>query len=157
MSESTTTAPILTRAVEDYLKAAYCLQVEDGLATTRRLWLALGLSAASVTNMSKRLHKARLVRHTSYHGVVLTGEGIQAASKVFHRHRLIAMYLMETLGYNWDEVEQEAECLEHHMSDQLAARIEAFLGYPPLSDDAEASVTPKVPPAVNSPDRHRRS
>jgi DtxR family Mn-dependent transcriptional regulator len=146
MDERTTTAPIPTRAVEDYLKAAYRLQREDGLATTRRLSQALGLSDASVTKMSKRLHRAELVCHTSYHGVVLTKEGIHLASKVLRHHRLIAMYLVETLGYGWDEASQEAERLEHHMSDQLVARIDAFLGYPALSDELDDSAAPAFTP-----------
>jgi DtxR family Mn-dependent transcriptional regulator len=77
----------VTPAMMAYCKAVYCLQQEDDLATTGRLSQALGLSDASVTKMSKRLHKTNLVRHTRYHGVVLTKEGIHLASKVLRHHR----------------------------------------------------------------------
>lgn len=69
---------------------------------------------------------------------------------------IIAMYLVETLGYSWDKVGPEAEHLEHHMSDQLVARIDAFLGYPELSDEAHDSGVAMVAPAVTSVDRQSR-
>ena len=99
----------ITPAMQDYLKAAYCLHQEGNLVATGQLSQALGLSDVTVTKMIKRLHKARLVCHTRYRGIVLTEEGAQIASKVLRRHHLIALYLVETFGYNWDEVEQEAE------------------------------------------------
>ncbi len=157
MGKPRTPAPMLTRAAEDYLKAVYRLEREEGLATTRRLSQALGLSDASVTNMSKRLHTAELVRHTRYRGVVLTEEGLHRATKVLRRHHLIAMFLIKTLGCSRDEVGHEADRLEHHVSDQLADRINAFLDYPPLSDEPDENDATTVPSTVVLLDRQDRS
>lgn len=145
-----------TPAMKAYCKAAYCLQQEAGHVKTRQLSQALGLSDATVTKMSKRLHKVKLVHHTRYHGVVLTEEGIYFARKALHHHFLIALYLVETLGYSWDEVEQEAESLEYYVSDQLPDRIGAILGYPTHLDEARDGAPPRVAPAVTSADRWSR-
>ncbi len=119
-----------TRAMEDYLKAAYRLQEEGGPATTQRLAEALGVSGPSVTNMIKRLHEQGLLRHTRYQGVELTEEGSRIALEVTRHHRLLELFLAETLGYGWDEVHAEAERLEHHISEEMEARIDAALGHP---------------------------
>jgi len=116
--------------MEDYLKAAYRLKMDGKPATTQLLADELGVSGPSVTNMVKRLDEMRLMRHTRYQGVELTPAGEKIALEVVRHHRLLELYLAETLGYPWDQVHDEAEKLEHHVSDELEARMDSFLGFP---------------------------
>jgi DtxR family Mn-dependent transcriptional regulator len=116
--------------MEDYLKVAYRLQSDGGPVTTQRLAEELGISGPSVTNMVKRLHELGLVRHARYHGVELTEAGQKVALEVIRHHRLLELYLAETLGYNWDQVHEEAERLEHHVSEELEERMDSALGHP---------------------------
>jgi DtxR family transcriptional regulator, Mn-dependent transcriptional regulator len=122
--------PVITPAMEDYLKRIYRLEGAGTEVATQRLADELGFSGASVTNMVKRLHELRLVEHTPYHGVRLTPAGERVALEVIRHHRLLELYLAETLGYGWDQVHEEAERLEHHVSDELEARMDSILGYP---------------------------
>jgi DtxR family Mn-dependent transcriptional regulator len=123
-------APRITHAMEDYLKGVYRLQQEGGSVTTQALAEELGISGPSVTNMVKRLNELRLVEHTPYHGVRLTPAGEKIALEVLRHHRLLELYLAETLGYPWDQVHDEAERLEHHLSEELEARLDSALGHP---------------------------
>ncbi len=123
-------APRVTPAMEDYLKAAYRLRDGAGPVTTQRLAEVLGVSSPSVTNMVKRLHELGLVRHERYRGVELTGAGERIALRVVRRHRLLELYLAERLGFPWDESHAEADRLEHHVSEEMEARIDAVLGHP---------------------------
>ncbi len=116
--------------MEDYLKAVYRLRDARGQVTTQRLAEELGVTGPSVTNMVKRLDELRLLRHTRYHGVELTPAGEKIALEVLRHHRLLELYLAESLGYPWDEVHAEAERLEHHVSEELEARMDSALGYP---------------------------
>jgi len=116
--------------MEDYLKAAYRLKMDGKPATTQLLADELGVSGPSVTNMVKRLDEMRLMRHTRYQGVELTPAGERIALEVVRHHRLLELYLAETLGYPWDQLHDEAEKLEHHVSDELEARMDSFLGFP---------------------------
>lgn len=127
---STPSTARISHAMEDYLKGIYRLVQESGVATTQHLAEELGISGPSVTNMLKRLHELRLVRHTRYHGVELTESGEKVALEVLRHHRLLELYLSESLGYAWDRVHEEAEHLEHHVSDELEARMDSALGYP---------------------------
>jgi DtxR family Mn-dependent transcriptional regulator len=130
---STNHQPQVTHAMEDYLKAVYRLRDSvgpGGQVTTQRLADELGVTGPSVTNMVKRLHDLRLLRHTRYHGVELTPAGEKIALEVLRHHRLLELYLAETLGYPWDEVHAEAERLEHHVSEELEARMDSVLGHP---------------------------
>jgi DtxR family Mn-dependent transcriptional regulator len=122
--------PQVSHAMEDYLKAVYRLRDEHGQVTTLRLADELGVTGPSVTNMIKRLHDMHLLNHTRYHGVELTPAGEKIALEVIRHHRLLELYLAESLGYPWDEVHAEAERLEHHVSDELEARMDSALGYP---------------------------
>lgn len=122
--------PQVTHAMEDYLKAIYRLRESTGQVTTQRLADELGVTGPSVTNMVKRLHDLRLLRHSRYRGVELTEAGAKIALEVLRHHRLLELYLAETLGMPWDQVHAEAEKLEHHLSDQLEARMDSALGYP---------------------------
>lgn len=122
--------PQVSHAMEDYLKAAYRLKMDGKPATTQLLADELGVSGPSVTNMVKRLDEMRLLTHTRYQGVELTPAGEKIALEVVRHHRLLELYLAETLGYPWDQVHDEAEKLEHHVSDELEARMDSFLGFP---------------------------
>jgi DtxR family Mn-dependent transcriptional regulator len=118
-------------AVQDYLKAVYRETDEgDGHASTTAIAARLGVSAASATNMLKRLDAAGLVEHSPYHGASLTADGRAIALEVIRHHRLLETYLAEALGVPWDEVHAEAEILEHALSEALEARISERLGHP---------------------------
>ncbi|MBC8077152.1 MAG: metal-dependent transcriptional regulator [Chloroflexales bacterium] len=121
----------ITPAIEDYLKAIYTLQQAQREVGTSLLSEQLdGKKPGSVTGMLKRLAELKLVAYTPYQGVRLTETGTKIALEVVRHHRLIELYLVEALGYSWDEVHDEAENLEHHISEKLEARIAARLGHP---------------------------
>lgn len=120
----------LTRSVEDYLKAIYTLSEAGHPATTTGIAEAMMLAAPSVSGMIKRLAEAGLVEHLPYKGVTLTGDGRRAALRMLRRHRLIEAYLVHSLGYTWDTVHDEAERLEHAVSDDLIERMARALGNP---------------------------
>ncbi|HEY9015402.1 MAG TPA: metal-dependent transcriptional regulator [Gemmatimonadales bacterium] len=120
----------LTRSVEDYLKAIYQLSPEGRAASTSEIAHLLALSPPSVTGMVKRLSEHGLLEHVPYRGVQLTDEGRRAALRMVRRHRLIEAYLVEFLGYSWDTVHEEAERLEHAVSETLIERMANALGNP---------------------------
>lgn len=120
----------LSQSVEDYLKAIYVLQSEGESATTTNIANALEVSSASVTNMLKRLAKMNLLEHESYKGAKLTSAGNKIALEILRHHRLLELYLKEVMGYSWDEVHDEAEKLEHHISEQFEDRIAELLNHP---------------------------
>lgn len=120
----------ISPAIEDYLKAIYTLGRSQPQVTTSLLADHLGFKPASVTGMLKTMADLQLVRYTPYHGVELTPAGERIALEVVRHHRLLELYLVEALGYGWDEVHDEAERLEHHISEKLEARIAARLGQP---------------------------
>jgi DtxR family Mn-dependent transcriptional regulator len=118
--------------VQDYLKVIYRL-AEDGdgsLITTSQVAEALGVTAASASNMLRRLDEAGLALQRPRQGVELTREGRQAALEVIRHHRLVETFLATKLGMPWDEVHAEAEILEHHISEALEQRISEVLGHP---------------------------
>jgi DtxR family Mn-dependent transcriptional regulator len=118
-------------AVEDYAKAIYALEQRTGDAvSTTALAERLNVTAASASGMVKRLGELGLVEHRPYHGVSLTGSGRRVALEVMRHHRLLELYLVESLGVPWDRVHDEAEVLEHVLSDELEALIAAKLGHP---------------------------
>lgn len=120
----------LSQSVEDYLKAIFVLESEGEAATTTNIANALNVSSASVTNMLKRLAKANLLKHQSYKGAKLTAAGKKIALEILRHHRLLELYLKEVMGYSWDEVHDEAENLEHHISEQFEDRIAELLNHP---------------------------
>ena len=120
----------LTRSVEDYLKAIYRLSPEGRPASTSEIAHLLALSPPSVTGMVKRLSEHGLLEHVPYRGVQLTDDGRRAALRMVRRHRLIEAYLVEFLGYSWDTVHEEAERLEHAVSDTMVERMATALGNP---------------------------
>lgn len=119
-----------TASVEDYLKAIYELERALGSAPTTEIAARLSVSPASVSGMIRRLAEQKLLRHARYRGVRLTKEGRRIALRTLRRHRIIESYLMNTLGYPWDQVHEEAERLEHAASDELIERMAAALGEP---------------------------
>jgi DtxR family Mn-dependent transcriptional regulator len=120
----------LTRSVEDYLKAVYHLTEGGEAASTTGLAAALELAAPSVSGMVKRLAEQGLLQHEPYRGVTLTKPGRREALRILRRHRLIETYLVSFLGYSWDTVHDEAERLEHAVSDDLVSRMAEALGDP---------------------------
>lgn len=121
---------MLSDAVQDYMKQIYLLERRDGKATTSALADAMGVSAASTTSMVKKLAGLGLVAHSKYRGVTLTPPGEKVALEVLRHHRLLEVYLTQTLGLSWDKVHSEAERLEHVLSEELEAEIDRVLGYP---------------------------
>jgi DtxR family transcriptional regulator, Mn-dependent transcriptional regulator len=123
--------PRLSEAIENYAKAIYALARRgDGTVTTTALAERVGVSAGSVSSMVKKLAERGLVEHEPYRTVQLTAEGRRVALSVLRHHRLLELYLAEHLGVPWDRVHEEAEALEHVISEDLAARIAAKLGHP---------------------------
>lgn len=120
----------LTRSVEDYLKTIYHLSQGAQTASTSEIAEQLGLSAPSVSGMVRRLSEQGLLEHVPYRGVQLTARGRRIALRMVRRHRLIEAYLVGFLGYSWDTVHDEAERLEHAVSDVLIERMALALGHP---------------------------
>jgi len=120
----------LTRSAEDYLKAIYRLTDGGQVAGTTDLAQVLELAPASVSGMLRRLAEQGLVAHEPYRGVALAPEGRRVALRMLRRHRLIEAYLVAHLGYTWDTVHDEAERLEHAVSDTLVERMAKVLGDP---------------------------
>jgi len=121
---------MLSEAVQDYLKAIYKLQQTGGVVSTSALAEAMGVAAPSATGMVKRLAGLKLVRHHPYRGVLLTKAGQKMALEVLRHHRLLELYLAEALGYPWDKVHEEAERLEHVISEEFEEKIFQALGQP---------------------------
>jgi DtxR family transcriptional regulator, Mn-dependent transcriptional regulator len=122
----------ISPAVEDYAKAIYALQerVEGCAVTTNALAERLGVTPASASAMVKKLAGMGLVTHVRYKGVELTSKGTAIALEVIRHHRLLESYLSESLGVPWDRVHDEAEVLEHVLSEELEELIAAKLGNP---------------------------
>ena len=117
-------------AVENYLKATYSLQLEHGQVTTSMLADRIGHAAPTVTGMLKKLASRKLVSYEPYQGVTLTKSGRAAALEVIRHHRLLETYLTRALGIPWDRVHDEAEKLEHVLSEYLEGHIDEYLGHP---------------------------
>ena len=123
------TKPVVSRSAEDYLKAILQLESPGG-ASTSALAAQLGLSQPSVTRMTKKLAADGLVERVPYRGVTLSETGRRVALEVLRHHRLLELFLSDRLGMSLDEVHAEADRLEHVLSEELEARIDAALGYP---------------------------
>ena len=122
---------LLSPAVENYLKAIYLLEAKTGKPVpTSKIAKRLAVAPASVTEMVQRLARDGLVNHVRYRGVRLTAEGRRFALTVVRRHRLLETFLVSELGMGWEEVHDEAEALEHSISDRLLRAIAAKLGDP---------------------------
>ena len=122
----------LTISIQDYLKNIYELTENGENASTNALAAKLRVKPASVTGMVQKLASAKpaLVEYQKHQGVTLTKEGRRAALEVIRHHRLLEAWLVQTLGYSWDEVHEEAEKLEHVISEDFERRIAAAMGHP---------------------------
>lgn len=140
--------PEITPPIEDYLKVIYTLVRERGeeRASTSAISERMEVSAASATNMMQKLADMRLVEYVPYRGVSLTETGEKFALEVIRHHRLIELYLAEALGYSWDTVHDEAERLEHVISEEFEDRIDAMLGHPTTDPHGDP-----IPPKTGRP------
>jgi DtxR family Mn-dependent transcriptional regulator len=130
---SQATVPLRSPAIEDYAKAIYALELRGGQAvSTTALAERLGVTAASASGMVKRMCELGLVAHEPYQGISLSEAGRRVALEVIRHHRLLELYLVKSLGVPWDRVHEEAEVLEHVLSDELEELIAAKLGDPTL-------------------------
>lgn len=120
------------QAIEDYLKTIYTLAEVESPVSTSRIAEARQVKPGSVTSMLRRLASLNLVNYEKHYGVTLTENGEKIALEVIRHHRLLELYLMEALGFGWDEVHEQADLLEHVISEKLEERIAAALGYPTL-------------------------
>ena len=118
------------QAIEDYVKTIYTLAQEESPVSTSRIAAARGVKPASATSMIQRLAKLKLVNYEKHYGVTLTETGTKLALEVIRHHRLLELFLMEALGFRWDEVHEQADILEHVISEKLEERIAAALNNP---------------------------
>jgi DtxR family transcriptional regulator, Mn-dependent transcriptional regulator len=122
--------PALTDAIQDYLKEIYKLQEDGGRVSVTALAREQHVAPGSASEMVKKLAALQLVDHEPYRGVRLTEAGERVAVEVIRHHRLLELYLAETLGLDVDDVHAEADRLEHVISEELEARIDRALGFP---------------------------
>ena len=135
--------------VDDYLKTIYHhTEWQDARITPSQLAAELGLAPSSVTEMVQKLAAQGLVAHRPYGPISLTAEGHHRAAAIIRRHRLIETWLVREFGYTWDEVHDEAEVLEHAISDRLLSGIDALLGHPRFDPHGDA-----IPDAEGTVDR----
>jgi len=137
---------LLTNSIQDYLKSIYDLTENGQAASTTSLALRLGVAPASVTGMLQKLANLTppLVNYHKHQGAKLTAKGRRAALEVIRHHRLLESWLVQTLGYSWDEVHNEAEKLEHVISEEFEARIAAALGNPTRDPHGDLIPTPDL-------------
>jgi DtxR family Mn-dependent transcriptional regulator len=136
----------LTISIQDYLKTIYELTENGESASTNALAQRLKISAPSVTGMIQKLasSKPALVTYQKHQGVTLTREGKRSALEVIRHHRLLEAWLVQTLGYSWDEVHEEAEKLEHVISEDFERRIAAAMGHPTRDPHGELIPTAEL-------------
>lgn len=142
---------MLSSSQEDYLKQIFLLGDGVGSVSTRDLAIRLAVRPASVTGMVQRLAESGLVRYEPYRGVTLTEDGRRVALEMLRHHRLLETFLEKVLGYGWDEVHEEAERLEHVISERFEERIAETLGHP--TRDPHGSPIPdadlRLPPVTD--------
>lgn len=119
-------------SIEDYLKTIYKLEEREGSppVSTGGVAQAMDVSPASASNMIKRLDDLGFLTYEAYEGATLTDPGRTIALEVLRHHRLLELYLKEVMGFSWDEIHEEAEILEHHISERFEDRIEEMLDHP---------------------------
>ena len=139
----------LSQSVEDYLKSIYKLHEHGRSVSKSEVAASLDVSPASVTNMIKKLADMDLVEHKSYRGVKLTARGKLAALEIVRHHRLLETYLREIMGFSWHEMHEEAERLEHHISEEFESKIDEMLGYP--THDPHGHPIPSLNGDINLP------
>jgi len=141
--------------IENYVKTIYliCAEQQDKPAATGQLAIAMRVSPGTVTSMLKTLSESGLAEYRPYEGVRLAATGRRLAMRIIRRHRLIETFLVRTLNLSWDEVHDEAEDMEHAVSDLLINRIDAFLGFPTV--DPHGDPIPAADGTI-APDRGTR-
>ena len=141
----------LSSVTQDYLKVIWTSQEwAEVKVTTKMLAESLGVSASTASEAIRKLAEQGLVSHAKYGAVTLTDEGRTAAIDMVRRHRLLETFLVRELGYGWDEVHDEAEILEHAVSDRMLARLDAKLGFP--ERDPHGDPIPRTDGSVPTPD-----
>ena len=141
----------LSASTQDYLKCVWTLQEwSGGAVSVTALAERLGVRTSTASDGVKKLDEQGLVEHETYGGVTLTPTGTAYALAMVRRHRLLETYLVQELGYGWDEVHDEAEVLEHAVSDRLVAAIDARLGHP--TRDPHGDPIPSAEGAAHLPD-----
>ncbi|WLQ06606.1 metal-dependent transcriptional regulator [Arthrobacter oryzae] len=149
-----TSAP--SSSIEDYVKVIYSFtEWQDKPITSSQLAQRLGVANSSVSEMVRKLKDQGLVDHKPYSAITLTADGIRLALSMVRRHRLIETYLVQELGYSWDEVHDEAELLEHAVSDTFIERMAGKLGNP--LRDPHGDPIPAADGSVHMPNAHRMS
>ncbi len=133
----------LTQAQEDYLKQIYILS-EEGAVTPQALARRLGVRPASVTGMLRKLAHLGLIEYQPYKALVLTQSGTRVALEIIRHHRLLEAFLTRELGFRWDEVHEEADRLEHHISEAFEAKIAERLGHPERDPHGDPIPTPDL-------------
>jgi DtxR family Mn-dependent transcriptional regulator len=123
---------MITRAIQDYLKTIYKLGDARQRVSTNAIAERMKVSQASVTGMLKKLSDLKLITHVPYYGVKLADAGQKIALEIIRHHRLLELYLAEALGYSWDQVHDEAEKLEHHISEEFEDKMAEVLGNPTI-------------------------
>ncbi|MBC7745195.1 MAG: metal-dependent transcriptional regulator [Flavobacterium sp.] len=133
---------------ENYLKAIFHLSAEDGIVvSTNKISETINTTAASVTDMLKKLAEKKLISYIKYQGATLTQSGRQVAAAIVRKHRLWEVFLVDKLGFKWDEVHEIAEELEHINSEELINRLDHFLGLP--SNDPHGDPIPDSQGNIN--------
>lgn len=134
---------MLTYSEENYLKTIYHLsQNQKKGVSTNAIATRIETKASSVTDMIKKLNDKKLVEYQKYQGVRLTATGLHSAKMIVRKHRLWEVFLVDKLGFNWDEVHDVAEQLEHIKSEKLIDKLDAYLGYP--SEDPHGDPIPNA-------------
>lgn len=131
---------MLSEAVQDYLKVIYKLENQPTVGakvTTSLIAVRMEVSPASATNMIKKLAEMRLLEHVPYQGVALTRAGEKIALEIIRHHRLIELYLSASLGFPWDQLDAEADRLEHAISEDFEESIDRALGHPTVGAHGE--------------------
>ncbi|KAA0023300.1 metal-dependent transcriptional regulator [Antrihabitans cavernicola] len=148
--ESDDATPVLSPVAQDYLKVIWTAQEwSPERVSTKLVAERIGVSASTVSEAIRKLADQGLVEHARYGSIALTDEGNAAALAMVRRHRLLETFLVNELGYGWDEVHDEAEVLEHAVSDLLMSRIDAKLGFP--ARDPHGDPIPSADGAVPTP------
>jgi DtxR family Mn-dependent transcriptional regulator len=146
---------MLSESVQNYLKTIYKLCEHGDRVNTNTLAEKLAISPASVSGMIKKLAEMKLVEYEPYQGFYLTPTGIKMALEIVRHHRLIELYLMQAMGYSWDQVHDEAERLEHAISEDFEDRISELLGNP--KHDPHGDPIPAKDGTVESASRRKLS
>lgn len=121
---------MITQAIQDYLKVIYQIGTVGEDATTNAIAEKMKVTQPSVTGMIKKLAELNLITYAPYHGVELTEAGRKIALEIIRHHRLLELYLAKAMGYSWDRVHQEAEKLEHFISEEFEEKMALLLGEP---------------------------